>query len=89
MESLDRKIMGTAVTNLTRMDFPREYGSLELDRLIMHPGGAFPLVNVNLVLGAVTCAGVLSLVVEYAEEAVDTRTMENIKDKAMESLLGE
>jgi hypothetical protein len=87
MEALDRKIMGTAVTNLTRMDFPRTYGSLELERLIMHPGGAFPLVNVNLVLGAVTCAGKLSLILEYAEEAVDSRTMENIKNKAMEYLL--
>jgi len=87
LETLDRKIMGTAVTNLTRMDFPRTYGSLELDRLIMHPGGAFPLVNVNLVLGAVTCAGKLSLILEYAEEAVASRTMENIKNKAMEYLL--
>ena len=89
MESLDKVIMGTAVTNLTRLDFPRKYGPLELDRLIMHPGGAFPLVNVNLVLGAVTCAGKLSLVVEYAEEAVDTKTMEKIKDKAIEFLLNE
>jgi len=89
MESLDKVIMGTAVTNLTRLDFPRKYGPLELDRLIMHPGGAFPLVNVNLVLGAVTCAGKLSLVVEYAEEAVNTSAMAKIKDKAMESLLRE
>ena len=86
-ESLERKIMGTAVTNLTRMDFPRTYGALELDRLIMHPGGAFPLVNVNLVLGAVTCSGKLSLVLEYAEQAVDTQTMERIKDQAMAFLL--
>ena len=57
MDSLDKIIMGTAITNLTRMNFPRKYGPLELDRLIMHPGGAFPLANVNLVLGAVTCAG--------------------------------
>ena len=55
----------------------------------MQPGGAFPLAHVNLVLGAVTCSGKLSLVVEYAEEAVDTQTMERIKDKAMEFLLGE
>jgi NRPS condensation-like uncharacterized protein len=87
MDSLDRIFMGTAVTNLTRLDFPREYGTLELDRLIMHPGGAFPLVNINLVLGAVTCAGKLSLVFEYAEEAVDTSTMAEIKDRAMELLL--
>jgi NRPS condensation-like uncharacterized protein len=89
MESLDRKIMGTAVTNLTRMDFPKTYGSLELDRLIMHPGGAFPLVNVNLVVGAVTCAGKLSLILEYAEEAIDTKTVGLIRDKAMEYLLSE
>ena len=88
-ESLDRIIMGTAVTNLTRLDFPRTFGSLELERLIMQPGGAFPLVNVNLVLGAVTCSGRLSLVVEYAEQAVDTETMGKVKDKAMEFLLND
>jgi hypothetical protein len=87
MDSLDRIIMGTAVTNLTRMDFPREYGDLELDRLIFLPGGAFPLSNVNLVLGAVTCSGKLSLVVEYEVRTVDTVTMIQIKDKAIESLL--
>lgn len=89
MESLDQIIMGTAVTNLTRMDFPREYGALELDRLIMQPGGAFPLTNVNLVLGAVTCAGKLSLIVEFAPEAVDPDTMQAIKDKALEFLLND
>ncbi len=87
MESLDKIILGTAVTNLTRMDFPRKYGDLELDRLIMIPGGAFPLSNVNLVLGAVTCSGKLSLVVEYEEGTVDSDTMIQIKDKALEFLL--
>jgi len=89
MDSLDRIIMGTAVTNLTRMDFPNRYGALELDRLIMNPGGAFPLAMVNIVLGAVTCAGKLSLLVEYAEQTIDTSTVERIKDKAMEFLLDE
>lgn len=46
-------------------------------------------VNVNLVLGAVTCSGKLSLVMEHAEQAADTETMEKIKDKAMGFLLGE
>jgi len=36
----------------------------------------------------VTCSGKMSLVIEYAEQAVDTATMEKIKDKAMEFLLG-
>jgi NRPS condensation-like uncharacterized protein len=89
METLETKLLGPAITNLGRLDFPKTYGALELDRLIMQPGGAFPLVHVNMVVGAVTCAGKLSLIVEYAEEAVDTGTMEKIKDKAMEFLLGE
>jgi hypothetical protein len=87
LESLDVKHWGTAVTNLGRLDFPKTYGDLELDRLIMQPGGGIPLLNVNLVLGAVTCAGKLSLVIEYAEEAVDTETMKKIKSKAIELLL--
>jgi NRPS condensation-like uncharacterized protein len=89
MDSLDKVFMGTAVTNLTRMDFPRKYGALELDRLIMKPGGGFPLASVNLVLGAVTSAGKLSLVIEYVEDNIDIGTMERIKEEAMESLLGE
>jgi hypothetical protein len=89
IESLDRIAMGTAVTNLTRLDFPSQYGDLELERLIMNPGGAFPLVNVNLVLGAVTCAGRLSLLVEFVEDNVDVETMRGINAKAMEFLLDE
>jgi hypothetical protein len=87
MDSLERITMGTAVTNLTRLDFPNEYGELQLDRLTMKPGGAFPLANVNLVLGAVTCVGKLSLIVEYVEDNIPTRTMEMIRDKALEYLL--
>ena len=87
METLDAKLMGPAITNLGRLDFPNKYGSLELDRLIMQPGGAFPLVHVDMVIGAVTAVGKLSLVIEYAEEAVDTRTMKKIKTTAMELLL--
>jgi len=87
METLETKLLGPAITNLGRLDFPKTYGALELDRLIMQPGGAFPLVHVDMVLGVVTCSGKLSLVVEYAEEAVDTPTMEKIKDKAMDYLL--
>jgi len=87
LESLDVKHWGTAITNLGRLDFPKIYGTLELDRLIMQPGGGIPLVNVNMVLGAVTCAGKLSLVIEYTTQAIDTATMEKIKAKAIELLL--
>jgi len=87
LESLETKHWGIAVTNLGRLDFPKTYGVLALDRLVMQPGGGIPLANVNMVLGVVTCSGKLSLIVEYAEEAVDTGTMEKIKDKAMQYLL--
>ncbi len=82
MESPNRVFMGTAITNLTRLDFPTTYGSLELDRMIMKPGGAFPLGNVNLVVGAVTAAGRLSLAVEYVENNIDNETMETINEAA-------
>jgi hypothetical protein len=86
IDSLETKLWGTAVTNLGRLAFPKTYGPLELDRLILQPGGGIPLANANLVLGAVTCSDKLSLVVEYAEEAADTQTMAGIKDKAVELL---
>lgn len=87
MDSLNRVFMGTAVTNLTRLDFQRKHGELELDRLILQPGGAFPLSQVGLVVGAVTCSGKLSLALEYAEEVVDTQTMNQVGEKALELLL--
>jgi hypothetical protein len=87
MESLESARIGAGITNLGRLDFPQTYGPLELDRLIMQPGGAFPLSQVNLVLGVVTCTDKLSLVIEYCKQAVDPGRMEKIKDKAMGYLL--
>jgi NRPS condensation-like uncharacterized protein len=89
MTSLDELIMGSAVTNLTRLDFPTKYGELTLDRMILKPGGAFPLATVNLVVGAVTAAGKLSLLIEFAEERLDPRTAEIIKNQAITHLLSE
>ncbi len=86
-ESVKNMIMGTAVTNLTRMDFPQKYGDLELDRMIVHPGGGFPLATVNLVIGAVTCVNKLSLLVEFAEETIATELVLKIKQIAMDLLL--
>jgi hypothetical protein len=89
MASLDTVAMGTAMTNLTRMDFPRTYGPLELDRLTMKPGGAFPLANVNLVVGAVTCCGKLSLALEFVESNIRMSEIGAIRDQALEFLLAD
>jgi len=37
----------------------------------------------------VTCSGKLSLVMEYAREAVDSAVMRRVKDKALQYLLEE
>lgn len=87
LDSLSTKLWGTAVTNLGRLDFPTSYGALRLERMIFQPGGGVPLANVNLVLGAVTCAGKLSLVVEYAPQAVEPSTVEAINAAALAWLL--
>lgn len=87
MESPDRVFMGTAITNLTRLDFPTTYGPLELERLIMKPGGAFPLASVNLVVGAVTVAGRLSLAIEYVENNIERNEMKAIEKTALGFLL--
>jgi hypothetical protein len=55
----------------------------------LEPASLFALATVNLVLGAVTCAGKLSLVVEYVQENVNAPTMEKIKDHALQFLLVE
>jgi NRPS condensation-like uncharacterized protein len=89
MDSLDTIALGLAVTNLTRLDFPRTYGALTLERLFMNPGSAVPLANVGLIVGAVTCSGKLSVVLEYAEETVDTHTMQHIQDRAVKTLMKE
>jgi hypothetical protein len=49
----------------------------------MKPCGDFPLANVNLVLGVVTSAGQLSLIIEYIEDNVDIETMERIKEETL------
>ena len=86
MDSPEHKIMGTAVTNLTKLDFPRTYGDLELDRMTLYPGGAFPLSNLNLVVGAVTCSGKLSLLVEYENKTMNKENADSICRTAMEFL---
>ena len=81
MDSFEKPLLGIAVTNLTPMDFPRKYGELELERLIMNPGGAFPLVLINILAGAVTCSGKLSLMLEYSTERIGEETVSKIKSE--------
>jgi len=87
MDSFDNVLMGTAVTNLGRMDFPTRFGDLELERIIMNPGGAYPLAFVNILAGAVTCSGKLSLMLEYSEERIQTEVVSKIKEELLSLLI--
>ncbi len=89
LDSLDQVAIGTAMTNLTRLDFPSKYGALELERLIMKPGGAFPLANVNILVGAVTAAGRLSLTTEFIEDNVASEEMEAINEQVLACFSGD
>jgi len=77
------KLPGLAITNLGNLDYPRTYGSLELDRFIFVTSGT-PLIE--LVIPAVTVAGKLTFTINYLEGTTDTPTMEKIKDKVLEYL---
>ncbi|MCP4136396.1 MAG: hypothetical protein GY754_35830 [bacterium] len=76
-------IMGTMMTNLTRLDFPKKYGSLELVHLIMHPGvsGHF-----NLLVGALTCANKLSILLTNIRKNDTPEMLEAVRDRGLELL---
>lgn len=73
MESIDNMIIATAVTNLGNLKIEREYGKLELESVIMNPGGAFPLSMVQLVVAVSTVSGKLSLLFEYETSRLTER----------------
>ena len=87
LEDFDAVFVGTAITNLTRLDIPASYGELELERVIFKPGGAFPLSNIHLLVGAVTCAGKLTLTLEYSDIHFDENGIQAVKEKALSFLL--
>lgn len=78
--------VGNAITNLTRLDIPTRYGDIELERVIFKPGGAFPLSNIHLLIGAVTCAGKLSLTLEYSDRNFDEKAIQAVKEKVLSYL---
>ena len=74
---------GLAITNLGRLNYPTQYGSLELDRFILITSGS---PYIELVIPVVTVAGKLTFTINYLEETTNTTTMESIKNKVLEYL---
>jgi NRPS condensation-like uncharacterized protein len=77
------KLPGLAITNLGNLEYPRKYGSLELDRFIFVTSGT---PYIELVIPAVTVAGKLTFTINYLEEITDTPNMKRIKYKTLEYL---
>lgn len=71
---------GVILTNLARLDFPRRYGDLELERILFLPGVTD---RFEKAVGAVTASGKLTLVISHLEaacdEVVDSDTMEEFR----------
>jgi len=86
MDSLDNIIMGTAITNLGALKIPNKYGNLELDSMIMNPGGAFPLVMVQMVVAVATVSGRMSILLEFEESRLSKVQAQNIKDQFLKLL---
>ncbi|MFX1255759.1 MAG: condensation domain-containing protein [Promethearchaeota archaeon] len=82
MKSLSKQI-NLIVTNLGQMDFPKNYGSLELDSLVLLPGGG---ESSELTVGVVSAAGKLCYTIEHVDHVIDKETGLKINARVMEIL---
>jgi NRPS condensation-like uncharacterized protein len=67
---------GFAITNLGRLDFPRFYGDLELERFLIFPPTG-PTIETTIF--AVTVSGKLTIVLSYVEEVIGSEIMVKLK----------
>jgi len=75
VKKLGTMYFGFVLSNLGRLDFPRLYGDLELDRLLIFP----PTGPTNeTTIFAVTVCGKLTIVLSYIEHVIDSSTMKKL-----------
>jgi len=86
MNSLNNKIMGTAITNLGNLNFSEKFGELQLDSIIMNPGGAFPLTMVEIVASVVTTSKKMTILLEFEENRISQNRAQDIKNQFMKLL---
>ncbi len=76
--------MAQIMTNLGKMDFPKKYGDLILENLILMPSCS---PYTELVLGVVTHAGSLSITLNHMESTISTEKVLEIKNIANKLLM--
>lgn len=86
MNSPEIILAGTAVTNLGNLNFPEKYGSLQLDSIIMNPGGAFPLTMVQMIAAVVTTSGKMTVLLEFEESRISFAEVEKVKEEFIKLL---
>ncbi|MBI9101551.1 MAG: hypothetical protein JEY99_03975 [Spirochaetales bacterium] len=86
MNSLDNIIMSTAITNIGKLNFKGQYGDSKLDSIVMNPGGAFPLVQVQLVIAVATVSGKMSILFEYEKSRLSDEQAQRVMDKTIKIL---
>jgi NRPS condensation-like uncharacterized protein len=74
---------GFAITNLGRLDFPRYYGNLELERLLIFPPTG-PTIETTIF--AATVSGKLTIVMSFVEEVIGKNEMVKL-NKRLEDIL--
>jgi NRPS condensation-like uncharacterized protein len=79
----DQVRVGLVLSNLTRLDFPRQYGQLALDKM-MFLGAATR--SYQKAVGVVTASGKLTMMVSHVEQSVDSRTMADFRTSLLDVL---
>lgn len=75
---------GFAITNLGKLDFPRFYGDLELDRLLIFPPTGS---TIETTIFAATVSGKLTVVLSYVEDVISSDIMLKITESLKSCLL--
>jgi NRPS condensation-like uncharacterized protein len=75
---------GFAITNLGRLDFPRYYGDLELERFLIFPPTG-PTIETTIFVA--TVSGKLTLIMAYIESTIHTPIMVQLKESLLQWLL--
>lgn len=84
LSSNKRTFMTQIMTNLGKLNFPEQYGGLQLKNLILMPSCS---PYTELVLGVVTQGGTLCITLNHMESTISTENILKIKETANEIIM--
>lgn len=84
VKKLGAMYFGFVLSNLGILDFPRFYGHLELERLLIFPPTC-PTIETTIF--AITVCGKLTIVMSYVDHVIDSNTMKKLKKNYLNCLI--